>query len=198
MSLRDVPLTPNHVVGGPGLGLERLYSFLAFDRLLYGVAVAGLARAGILERALQPRSRPTRVRRSLGGTRVHSGQTGGHEAYHGVGALAYTPMLPRVCSVAGKIAAATELASMSKLTASEGMVRAGLEFIQVFGHAGYERANGIERVLRDAVALRLAGGTTEMQKKNVFKGLCLSGAGNRCPLHRHDHQHPSFRTTEQE
>jgi alkylation response protein AidB-like acyl-CoA dehydrogenase len=62
-------------------------------------------------------------------------------------------------------------ASLAKLVASEGMVRAGLELIHIFGHLGYERGAGLDRVVRDAIALRLAGGTTEMQKKNVLRGL---------------------------
>ncbi|HEX3647982.1 MAG TPA: acyl-CoA dehydrogenase family protein, partial [Pseudonocardiaceae bacterium] len=63
---------------------------------------------------------------------------------------------------------ASALASCAKLAASEGVVAAAIELVQTFGHLGYVRSFGIERQLRDAVAIRIAGGTTEMQKKNIY------------------------------
>lgn len=155
------------VVGPPGNGLETLYSFLAFDRLMYGIAVAGLLE-DVIDHAL------TRSKERVSfGVPIADHQyvqdkivrmkltmeTSRWLAYSAVAALARGN---DACSIR---------ASLTKLAASEGMVASALEYIQLFGHLGYDRTTGIERVLRDAVGLRLVGGSTEMQKLNIFKQL---------------------------
>ena len=165
--LSGVRVSERDIVGGPGEGLTTLYSFLAFDRLMYGVAVAGFLEP-FLARALQW----TRERMSF---RVQLAQ---HE-YVQEKLVVVKLVMETARALAYRAAdafcrndpSASLHASLAKLASAEGMVGAGLELIQVFGHKGYEHGSGFERVLRDAVALRIAGGTTEMQKLNVFKQL---------------------------
>ncbi|GHD37236.1 acyl-CoA dehydrogenase [Nocardiopsis kunsanensis] len=168
--LNEVRVTEDDVVGEPGDGLATLYSFLAFDRLMYGVAVAGQMQRH-LERALFR----VRERESFGIPLAE------HEFIQDkIVDMEATAEGSRWMSYAAADALErgdrekySSLASVAKMTASEGMVRAGLELVQVFGHIGYMRDHGIERVARDAIAIRIAGGTTEMQKKNIFKHLMM-------------------------
>lgn len=164
--LEDAYVTANNIVGKMGNGLETLYSFLSFDRLMYGDAVAGFLEH-ILDQALERVSTRFAFETSIADQQYIQEklvdmkltmETSRWLAYSAAAAL-----------IRGDSGSSSMQASLAKVTASEGMVRAGLELIQIFGHVGYDRTNDIERVLRDAVAIRIAGGTTEMQKKNIFK-----------------------------
>jgi len=173
IELRDARVTAADFVGEPGNGLATLYSFLSFDRLMYGIAVAGVLEP-VIERAMArissriafgvPLAEHEYIQEKLVDMKLTM-ETSRWLAYSAAAELCRANP------------ASSMQASLAKLAASEGMVRAGLELIQLFGHEGYDRASGIERVLRDATALRLAGGTTEMQKKNIFKHLSLSTLG---------------------
>ncbi|MGV9980537.1 acyl-CoA dehydrogenase family protein [Micromonospora wenchangensis] len=163
--LDGVPVGPADVVGPPGDGLATLYSFLAFDRLMYGVVVAAQLEAllpVVLRRCAERRAfgvpigEHEFIQDKVVGIRTTI-ESARHLAYAAADAL-----------VRGDDSYSA-LASCAKLAASEGAVRSTVELVQIFGHAGYDRTGGIERHLRDAVAIRIAGGTTEMQKKNIYK-----------------------------
>lgn len=163
--LDNVRITAANVVGPLGEGLATLYSFLAFDRLMYGIVVASL-----LESLLPVALERVATRTAFGVPLAE------HELIQDK-IVAMTLVMENARYLAySAVNALTEgddrfslLASCAKLAASEGVVQSTLELIQLFGHLGYDRAAGIERHLRDAVAIRLAGGTTEMQKKNIFR-----------------------------
>jgi alkylation response protein AidB-like acyl-CoA dehydrogenase len=53
---------------------------------------------------------------------------------------------------------------MAKYYASEAAVRAARNAIQLHGGVGYVRQYPVERYLRDAIALTLYEGTTQVQK----------------------------------
>ncbi|WP_067820063.1 acyl-CoA dehydrogenase family protein [Actinomadura kijaniata] len=167
IEMDHVPVGPDRVIAGVGQGLETLYSFLAFDRLMYGVVAATQ-----LENMIDLARRHVTTRRAFGAPLAEHQfiqdklvdmkvtlEASRHLAYATVAALLRDD--PDLGS----------LASCTKLTASEGLVRAGTELIQIFGHLGFRTDQGVERYLRDAVAFRIAGGTTEMQKKNIIKFL---------------------------
>lgn len=165
--LQDARVTGADIVGERGDGLATLYSFLAFDRLMYGVVVAGYLEP-LLAQALERTQNRTAFGRPIADHEyIQDKLVDMKLTMEASRWLAYST----VSGLARKNRFFSAQASLAKLTASEGMVRAGLELIQLFGHAGYDRGAGIERVLRDGVAIRIAGGTSEMQKKNVFK--CL-------------------------
>ena len=171
--LKGVFLTADDdIIGGPGDGLAVLYSFLVFDRLMYSVAVTGFLEP-LLQRALSwaqereafgvPLAEHEYVQDKIVTTKMTI-ETSRWLAYSAAAALErHDP-------------SASLQASLAKLTASEGTVQSALELVQVFGHRGYQRGFGLERALRDAVALRIAGGTSEMQKRNVFKQLLTTGS----------------------
>jgi len=61
-------------------------------------------------------------------------------------------------------ASASREVSMAKYYASEAAVRAARNAIQLHGGMGYVREYPVERYLRDAIALTLYEGTTQVQK----------------------------------
>lgn len=163
--LNNVPVTLEDIVGQPGNGLATLYSFLALDRLMYGVVVAAQLEALL----------PTAVHR-ISQRHAFGTAIGNHEfIQEKIVGMRTTIESSRHLAYAAADALIRDdssysaLASCAKLAASEGVVQSTIELIQVFGHAGYDRTQGIERHLRDAIAIRIAGGTTEMQKKNIYK-----------------------------
>jgi isovaleryl-CoA dehydrogenase len=168
--MNEVPITEADVVGAPGDGLNTLYSFLALDRLMYGIVVAGqlegmlpqvMDRVGTRHAFGVPIGDHQYIQDKVVGMRMTI-ESSRHLAYAAADALVNAR--PEFSA----------LASCAKLAASEGAVQSALEMVQIFGHSGYDRAQGIERHLRDAVAIRIAGGTTEMQKKNIYKDAVLT------------------------
>lgn len=167
ITLDHVRVPADRVVGAVGDGLATLYSFLAFDRLMYAVATAAQLES-MISRALGHAT----TRRAFGAALAE------HELIQDkIVDMKVTMESSRWLAYSAADALARHeansamLASCAKISASEGLVRASTEVIQIFGHKGFEIGSGIERYLRDAIAFRLAGGTTEMQKKNIFKYL---------------------------
>ncbi|SMD20159.1 acyl-CoA dehydrogenase family protein [Kibdelosporangium aridum] len=163
----NVTVTRDDIVGEPGNGLATLYSFLAFDRLMYGIVVASQLEA------LLPTTVERASRRQAFGTSI-----GNHEYIQDkIVVMRMTIESARHLAYAAADALIrradnySALASCAKLAASEGAVSSAVELVQIFGHMGYDRTQGVERHLRDAVAIRIAGGTTEMQKKNIYKDI---------------------------
>lgn len=163
--LDDVPVSARDVVGPRGGGLATLYSFLAFDRLMYGIVVAAQ-----LEAALPAAVARIHDRRAFGAPIAE------HELIQDkLVTIRTTAESARFLAYAAADALVrgderfSALASCAKLAASEGGVHSTCELMQIFGHAGYECSQPYERHVRDALAIRIAGGTTEMQKKNIFK-----------------------------
>jgi alkylation response protein AidB-like acyl-CoA dehydrogenase len=67
-----------------------------------------------------------------------------------------------------------EAAALAKLWVSESAVQLGLDAVQVFGAAGVTESTGVGTLLRDALPLRIASGTSE-----VMRGLIARHMGIR-------------------
>ncbi|MVN89225.1 acyl-CoA dehydrogenase [Deinococcus sp. HMF7620] len=163
--LDGVEITPAHIVGQPGEGLETLYNFLAFDRLMYAIAVSGYLKPFIGDAIAYAQDRtafgqPLISHGFIQDKIVQMVMT--QEISASLAEQAATHFCDRSMR-------AQYYASMAKLYCAENLVTSALELIQLFGHKGYQKGSRYERLLRDAVALRIAGGTSEMQKKNVVK-----------------------------
>jgi isovaleryl-CoA dehydrogenase len=160
----EVVLDADAVIGGVGHGLRLLYRTLAYDRILFGIMVAGC-----IEAQIAPLLWHLESRNSFGGPLAE------HQymqekvvslvmCVEGSRALAY-----RAYDLFNRRHESSSLqASATKLYASTGLVNAALDLVQASGHAGYESGSAMERLLRDSVAFKIAGGTDEMQKKNIF------------------------------
>lgn len=62
-------------------------------------------------------------------------------------------------------------ASQAKLFASEAAVRAGMKAIQIYGGNGYVREYQVERYLRDARALTVAGASSERSRGRIAQAV---------------------------
>ncbi|MGV9456821.1 acyl-CoA dehydrogenase family protein [Streptomyces sp. NPDC003635] len=68
---------------------------------------------------------------------------------------------------------ATLWIALSKLAVSEGVVSTALDAIRLFGGRGYQRAEGIEAALRDAVPSVIFSGTSDIQRDIISRELGL-------------------------
>lgn len=165
IELQDVVIGPGDVIGQVGEGLDVLYWCLAFDRLVYGIVVAAH-----LESLVSTAAERITARTAFGAPLaehqyIQDKVVGMKVAIEASRALSHQAVR---ALEQGDIEAGT-LASCVKLLSAEGIVQSAMELVQIFGHIGTEKSHGIERQLRDAIAFRIAGGTNEMQKKNIFK-----------------------------
>ncbi|MGE7391077.1 acyl-CoA dehydrogenase family protein [Streptomyces sp. NPDC004126] len=165
IALDNVRVTEERLVGGVGEGLDKLYWCLTFDRLIYGIVVASH-----VERLLHLAADRS-LRRQAFGAPLAAHQYIQDKLVRMKLTIEASRALAHVALKALDSGApsASSLASCVKLLSAEGIVDASMELVQIFGHIGTEKSYGIERHLRDAVAFKIAGGTNEMQKKNIFK-----------------------------
>ncbi|GAA1629730.1 acyl-CoA dehydrogenase family protein [Catellatospora bangladeshensis] len=63
--------------------------------------------------------------------------------------------------------------AMAKLAVSEGVLATALDAVRVFGGRGYQREDGIEAALRDAVPATIFSGTSDIQRHIIAKELGL-------------------------
>jgi alkylation response protein AidB-like acyl-CoA dehydrogenase len=60
--------------------------------------------------------------------------------------------------------------SVTKYYAGELFFRTADDMVQIYGHIGFMN-NTISKYLRDAVGMRIAGGTSDIQRVNIFNQL---------------------------
>ncbi|HEX8745069.1 MAG TPA: acyl-CoA dehydrogenase family protein [Thermoleophilaceae bacterium] len=164
--LQGVELGEEALVGAPGRGLELVYRLIAMDRVLYALVAAAYLEP-IFERSLEHCHRRHAygaqiadhqyVQQRLVDMRITI-ETSRSLAYRALGEL-----------IDGGPEASL-LCSMAKLVGTEQLFRAAEDFVMLHGHRGYSEAD-IGRVLCDAAGTRIAGGTSDIQRKNIFSQL---------------------------
>jgi alkylation response protein AidB-like acyl-CoA dehydrogenase len=155
----DVFVPADHVIGRAGEGLDHTVAFLAGERL----AMASVA-IGMAQRALDLAWDYAHTRRTFGRLLIEN------QAIQWMLADSETE-LRAARALCHEVARATDLgadvfrdSSMAKLYATEAAGRIVDRALQVFGGTGYMRGVPIERLYRMARVLRIAGGTSEMQR----------------------------------
>lgn len=163
IALDGVRVDAKNIVGGVGSGIDAIYNTISLDRLLYGVLAAAYLDPlldEVLEYAKQRHAfkvpiadhqyvqgRITDTKFAIEATRWVS--------YGALDALMQDlPQASLMCSVAKYHAGET-----LKLGAETGL--------RIYGHLGYMEGP-CAQALRDALGTVIAGGTAEMQRKNVF------------------------------
>ena len=163
IQLQDVPLEQTNILGQPGQGLELAYSILSLDRLLFCLVASAFG-----EFMLGQAMAFVRTRRSFGKPlwehqyvqdKIVKIATNMQVAR----SLAQTALRSRL----GGQPDSSLLCSIAKMVGTDGLCESAQEVVQLHGHAGYVDGP-ISRLLQDAIASRIAGGTNEMQKVNVF------------------------------
>jgi isovaleryl-CoA dehydrogenase len=159
----NVKIDDDNVIGQPGEGLKILYRLIAFERALYGIIASGMIE-GMLVKAMVRIEERTAFSRSLADYQYVQGR------------ITDMKMAAIVCrlltySAIHEIAAGTPEASIvcstTKFHAGELLLTSAEHLVQIHGHLGFMN-NDISRLLRDAVGMRIAGGTSDIQRINIF------------------------------
>lgn len=163
----DVVLGPDALLGGvPGRGLHQLMADLPYERLIIAV-MAAAAMEGALEATL------TQVReREVFGRPLQDLQTVRHRLAELATETTVARALVDRCVHAlldGRLDTVT--ASMAKLWASEAQGRVVDACLQLFGGYGYMTETLVARLYTDARVQRLYGGTSEIMKEVIARGL---------------------------
>jgi alkylation response protein AidB-like acyl-CoA dehydrogenase len=166
ISFFGLPIGADQVLGRPGNGLTLTYATIALDRLLYGVIGAAY-----LESLLADAMTFTAQREAFGHPiadyqYVQRRVTNVKLAIESARWVSYAAL----GSLMDDREDAALLSSTAKLVGSEGLASAALDVMQIFGHAGYEQSRH-SRNVQDALGTLIAGGTSDIQRKNIFTQL---------------------------
>lgn len=169
VTLQDLYLGPEHLVGEPGLGFRYALEALEGGRLGIAAQAIGIAEAA-LDYARDYAEQRVQFGRSISGfqgiqfkladmaTRV--------EASRG---LLYRAALAYDADEARK----RKLSSMAKLYASETATWVTRQAVQIFGGYGYSREYPVERLFRDAKVTEIYEGTSEIHRIIIARELYL-------------------------
>lgn len=164
--LERVPIDDGKILGLAGDGLTALYSMLGLDRPLFGVVASAYAKP-LLAQALRFVRSKESFRRPLYEHQYVQDKIVQIKTNMEVTRFVSYAALERML---GGRPDASLLSSIAKLIGTEGLWQSAQEFVQLHGHEGY-MDGPISWVARDAIASRIAGGTSEMQKVNIFNKL---------------------------
>jgi alkylation response protein AidB-like acyl-CoA dehydrogenase len=170
VTLRDVRLGPEHLLGEQDAGLRQALGALDHGRLGVAAQSVGIARAA-LEHAI----------RYSGERQQFDMPIKGFQAIQ----FKLADMATRVAAARGlmKDAAAEAdrgsdggaLSSMAKLFATETAMWVATEAVQIFGGYGYMRDYPVERLFRDAKVTEIYEGTNEIQRVIIARSLDADG-----------------------
>jgi alkylation response protein AidB-like acyl-CoA dehydrogenase len=169
VTLKDLVLGPEHLIGEPGLGFRYALEALEGGRL--GIAAQAI---GIAEAALD-------FARDYAEERVQFGRP--IKDFQGL-QFKLADMATRVEAARGLLYRAAlaydanedrkrKLSSMAKLVASETAMWVTRQAVQVFGGYGYSREYPVERLFRDAKVTEIYEGTSEIHRMIIARELYL-------------------------
>jgi alkylation response protein AidB-like acyl-CoA dehydrogenase len=164
--LDNVLIGPGNIIGEAGDGLNSLYSMLTLDRLLYSLVAAGYLEP-MVEEALRFSSQRSSFGRSLSEHQyVQDKIVLMKVSMEQSRQLAYAALDRMIHNHRDMLL----MGSLAKLVGTEGLWQSAGEFLQLQGHQGYMQGLAAQ-ILSDTAAVRIAGGTSEMQKINIFNQL---------------------------
>lgn len=158
-----VALNDDNIIGQPGNGLRILYGVIAFERALYGAIASGMIEGMIVKAMARVEERVAFNHRLADYQYVQ-------------GRITDMKMASVICHVltyaglAGLEAGASDasiVCSTAKYHAGELLLSSAEHLVQLHGHTGFMN-NDLSRHLRDAVGMRIAGGTSDIQRINIF------------------------------
>ncbi len=163
ITLRDVEIDDTHILGAKGNGLEILYNTIALDRLLYGLIAAPYI-TPYLDEALAFIHHRHAFKKELAEHEYVQQKIVDIKMMSEVSRYMSYAALNKLITGDRE---ASALCSMAKLLGTEGMVTAVLHLMQLFGHSGYMEGQ-ITQLTRDVLGTRIAGGTSDIQRINIF------------------------------
>jgi alkylation response protein AidB-like acyl-CoA dehydrogenase len=163
LSFDRVHLTEDNIIGNLGDGLKVLYRLISFERALYGVIASGLIR-DMLGKSVERIEERHAFNRPLADYQYVQQQVTDMKMASVVCRLLTFAALD---ALAKGDPEASILCSTTKFQAGEQLLRAAEHLVQLHGHLGFMN-NSLSRYLRDAVGMRIAGGTSDIQRVNIF------------------------------
>jgi isovaleryl-CoA dehydrogenase len=166
--LDDCEVGDDSLIGGPGDGRAILLAGLDSERVLLAAESVGLAH-GALETALAYARERRQFGRAIGEFQLIQGKLA--DMYTETEAARALTWTAAAQVQAGAILGARELASAAKLMAGDVAMRVTTEAVQVLGGYGYIDEFPVERFMRDAKLMQIGGGTAEIQRFIIARGL---------------------------
>jgi butyryl-CoA dehydrogenase len=176
LSLREVYVGPDAVLGGVGDGIRLTHDWFREERLMIAARCLGAA------------ARCLDLAQDYAANRVQFGRPIGE--YQGIQWLLADSVteLAAAQALVYQVTAAVEAgldpkiahrrASLAKLASSEMAGRVTDRCLQVFGGRGYMRENPVERLWRDTRVDRIWEGTSEIQRVIIARALDKRGLGS--------------------
>jgi acyl-CoA dehydrogenase len=163
----DVVLPASALLGTPGKGLDLVFATLGVFR----VSVAGAA-VGLAQAALEEAVRHTRTRVQFGRPLARLGPVAQMLADSWTEIEMARLLTYRAAAAAARdSAAAVPQSSMAKLAASEMACRVVDRCVQMMGRFGLVRGSKIERLYRQARAMRIYEGASEVLRLGIARQL---------------------------
>jgi isovaleryl-CoA dehydrogenase len=165
--LDDCEVGEEALIGGPDEGRAILLAGLDSERVLMAAESVGLAQ-GALEAALDYARERRQFGRPIGEFQLIGGKLADmFTETEAARALTWTALERVEAGAAG----ARELASAAKLMGGDVAMRVTTEAVQVLGGYGYVDEFPVERFMRDAKLMQIGGGTAEIQRFIIARGL---------------------------
>jgi len=165
--LDDCEVGEDALVGGPEDGRAILLAGLDSERVLMAAESVGVAQ-GALEVALAYARERRQFGRPIGEFQLIQGKLADmYTETEAARALTWTALARVEAGDAGS----RELASAAKLMGGDVAMRVTTEAVQVLGGYGYIDEFPVERYMRDAKLMQIGGGTAEIQRFIIARGL---------------------------
>ena len=165
--LDDCEVGPEALIGGPEEGRAILLAGLDSERVLMAAESVGVAH-GALEVALDYARERRQFGRPIGEFQLIQGKLADmYTETEAARALTWTALE----RVEAEGPGARELASAAKLMGGDVAMRVTTEAVQVLGGYGYIDEFPVERYMRDAKLMQIGGGTAEIQRFIIARGL---------------------------
>lgn len=160
---QDVEVSEEDMLGKPGAGLSILYNMISLDRLLYGLLAAAYTEPIVAQSLAFANERRAFNARIAEHQYVQQKLTDMKIALETSRWLSYAAL----DKLLRNDPEASLMCSVAKLVGTEGLFLTLQHCIQLYGHTGY-MVGDITRMFCDATGTRIAGGTSDIQRKNVF------------------------------
>jgi isovaleryl-CoA dehydrogenase len=155
------------LIGGPDEGRAILLAGLDSERVLLAAESVGVAQ-GALEAALDYARERRQFGRPIGDFQLIQGKLADmYTETEAARALTWTAL----GRVEAEFPGSRELASAAKLMGGDVAMRVTTEAVQVLGGYGYIDEFPVERFMRDAKLMQIGGGTAEIQRFIIARGL---------------------------
>ncbi|MCG7205397.1 acyl-CoA dehydrogenase family protein [Streptomyces arenae] len=163
IAFTDVRVEPHNIVGEVGAGIEAIYNTISLDRLLYGILAAAYLDP-LLDQTLEYALTRNAFKVPIAEHQYVQGRiTDAKFAVEATRWVSYGA-LDHLMRESGE---ASLMCSVAKYHAGETLKLGTETALRVLGHLGYMEGP-YAQALKDALGTVIAGGTAEMQRKNVF------------------------------